>query len=159
VSPWKIKIPTKNMRVKPANATIIHPDYYLCMVAPKCFGITLPSSGSVPSAFWEMFNWGTVDRILWMGVLYLVTWCAVQIATSVFWSFQVEKKNFTLFNRAFWYTYLTRTNKIHGFRLKVLFNDSVFDMFEHLSLYPQKDLFLHTSISTVWWTACCAGLM
>jgi hypothetical protein len=35
--------------------------------------ITLPSSGSVPSAFWERLNWGTVDRILWMGVLCLVT--------------------------------------------------------------------------------------
>ena len=34
----------------------------------KCFGITLPSSGSVLSAFWEMLNWGAVDRILWMGV-------------------------------------------------------------------------------------------
>jgi hypothetical protein len=45
------------------------------MVAPTCFGITLPSSGSVPSAFWEMLNWGAVDRILWMGVLCLVTWC------------------------------------------------------------------------------------
>jgi hypothetical protein len=44
------------------------------MVAPTCFGITLPSSGSVPSAFWEMLNWGAVDRILWMGVLCLVTW-------------------------------------------------------------------------------------
>jgi hypothetical protein len=32
------------------------------------FGIKLPSSGSVPSAFWEMLNWGAVDRILWMGV-------------------------------------------------------------------------------------------
>jgi hypothetical protein len=31
-------------------------------------GITLPSSWSVPSAFWEMLNWGVVDRILWMGV-------------------------------------------------------------------------------------------
>jgi hypothetical protein len=38
------------------------------MVAPTCFGITLPSLGSVPSAFWEMLNWGAVDRILWMGV-------------------------------------------------------------------------------------------
>jgi hypothetical protein len=28
--------------------------------------ITLPSSGSVPSAFWEMLNWGAVDRILWI---------------------------------------------------------------------------------------------
>jgi hypothetical protein len=46
------------------------------MVAPTCFGITLPSSGSVPSAFWEMLNWGIVDRILWMGVLCLVMWCA-----------------------------------------------------------------------------------
>jgi hypothetical protein len=45
------------------------------MVAPTRFGITLPSSGSVPSAFWEILNWGAVDRILWMGVLCLVTWC------------------------------------------------------------------------------------
>jgi hypothetical protein len=45
------------------------------MVAPTCFDITLPSSGSVPSAFWEMLNWAAVDRILWMGVLCLVTWC------------------------------------------------------------------------------------
>jgi hypothetical protein len=39
------------------------------MVAPKCFGITLSFSGSVPSAFWQMLNWGAVDRILWMGLL------------------------------------------------------------------------------------------
>jgi hypothetical protein len=50
----------------------------LCMVAltRACFGITLQSSGSVPGAFWETFNYGAVDRILWMGVLCLVTWCA-----------------------------------------------------------------------------------
>jgi hypothetical protein len=47
------------------------------MVAPTCFGITLPSSGSVPSAFWEMLSWGAVYRILRMGVLFLVTWCVV----------------------------------------------------------------------------------
>jgi hypothetical protein len=41
----------------------------------QCFGITLPSSGSVPSAFWETLNRGAVDRILWMGVLCLVTLC------------------------------------------------------------------------------------
>jgi hypothetical protein len=46
------------------------------MVAPTCFGITLPSSGSVPSVFWEMLNWGAVHRILWMGVLCLVA-CGV----------------------------------------------------------------------------------
>jgi hypothetical protein len=45
------------------------------MVAPTCFGITLTSSGSVPSAFWEMLNWA-VDRVLWMGVLCLVAWVA-----------------------------------------------------------------------------------
>jgi hypothetical protein len=45
------------------------------VVAPTCFGIILPSAGSVPSAFWEMQNWGAVDRILWMGVLCLVTRC------------------------------------------------------------------------------------
>jgi hypothetical protein len=45
------------------------------MVAPTRFGIILPSSRSVPSAFWEMLNWGAVDRILWMCVLCLVGWC------------------------------------------------------------------------------------
>jgi hypothetical protein len=45
------------------------------MVAPTRFGITLPSSESFPSAFWEMLSRGAVDRILWMGVLCLVTWC------------------------------------------------------------------------------------
>jgi hypothetical protein len=50
------------------------------MVAPTCFSITLPSSGSVPSAFWDMLNWGAVDRILWMGVLCLVTWCVAMMA-------------------------------------------------------------------------------
>jgi hypothetical protein len=57
------------MREKPTNTSIIHPVCQLCMVAPTCFGITLPSSGSVPSAFWEMLNWGSFDRILWLGVL------------------------------------------------------------------------------------------
>jgi hypothetical protein len=47
------------------------------VVALTCFGITLPSSGSVSSAFWEMMNRGAVDSILWMGVLCLVTWCVV----------------------------------------------------------------------------------
>jgi hypothetical protein len=45
------------------------------MVAPTCFGITLPYPGRVPSAFWEILNWGAVNRILWMGVLCLVAWC------------------------------------------------------------------------------------
>jgi hypothetical protein len=31
------------------------------MVVTTCFGITLPSSGSVPSAFWEILNWGAID--------------------------------------------------------------------------------------------------
>jgi hypothetical protein len=44
------------------------------MLAPTCFGINCHLK-SVPSAFWEMINWGAVDRILWMGVLHLVTWC------------------------------------------------------------------------------------
>jgi hypothetical protein len=43
------------------------------MVAPRCLGILLPSSGSVPNAFSEMLNWGAVERILRMGVLCLVT--------------------------------------------------------------------------------------
>jgi hypothetical protein len=46
------------------------------MLAPTCFGITLPPSGSVPSAFWEKLNWGVFNTILWMGVLCLVTWCS-----------------------------------------------------------------------------------
>jgi hypothetical protein len=51
VSPLKIKIPTKNMSEKPTNTPIIHSVYELCMAAPTCFGITLPSSGSVLSAW------------------------------------------------------------------------------------------------------------
>jgi hypothetical protein len=46
-----------------------------CMVTPTCFGIILPSSGSVPRAFWEMLDWGAIDKILKMGVLCLVAWC------------------------------------------------------------------------------------
>src|SRR5215510_3255411 len=79
-SPLKIEIPSKNMREKPTNTPIIHSVYLLCMVAPTCFGITLPFSGSVPSAFLGMLNW-VVDRILWMGVLCLVTWCAERITS------------------------------------------------------------------------------
>jgi hypothetical protein len=30
------------------------------MVAPTCFGITLPSSENVPNAFWEMLNLGEI---------------------------------------------------------------------------------------------------
>jgi hypothetical protein len=41
------------MREKPTNTPIINSVYKLWMVAPTCFGITLPSSGSVPSAFWD----------------------------------------------------------------------------------------------------------
>jgi hypothetical protein len=63
------------MREKPTNKPIIRSVYQLCMVAPACFGNTLQSSGSVPSAFWEMLNWGAVDRVLWIGVLCLVAWC------------------------------------------------------------------------------------
>jgi hypothetical protein len=59
------------MRKKQTNTPIIYSVHYI----PTCFGITLPSSGSVSSAFWEMLNWGAVDGILWMGVLCLVTWC------------------------------------------------------------------------------------
>jgi hypothetical protein len=54
------------------------------MAAPTCLGITLPSSGSIPSAFWEMLNWGAVDRILQMGVLCLVTCvCTVYPSHSI----------------------------------------------------------------------------
>jgi hypothetical protein len=53
------------------------------MVAPICFGITLPSSESFPSVFWDMLNWGAVDRILWMGVLCLLTWCVTRHNTPI----------------------------------------------------------------------------
>jgi hypothetical protein len=75
MSPLKIKIPSKNMREKATNTPIIHSVYLLCVVVPTCFGITLPPSESVSSVFWETLSWGAVDRILWMGVLWLVTWC------------------------------------------------------------------------------------
>src|SRR5215510_156297 len=41
----------KGMHEKPTNTPIIHSVYQLCMVAPTCFSITLPSSRRVPSAF------------------------------------------------------------------------------------------------------------
>jgi hypothetical protein len=44
------------MREKLTNPPNIHLVYYLCMVDPTCFGITLPSSGSVPNALLEMLN-------------------------------------------------------------------------------------------------------
>jgi hypothetical protein len=51
------------MREKPTNATIIHSDYLLYIVFPTCFGITLPSSGSVLSAFVGF------SRIILLGIL------------------------------------------------------------------------------------------
>jgi hypothetical protein len=39
------------MREKPTHTPINHSVYYSCTVAPTRFGITLPSSGSAPSAF------------------------------------------------------------------------------------------------------------
>jgi hypothetical protein len=50
------KIPSKNMHEKPTNIPIINSVYELYMIAPTCFGIILPSSGSVPCAFLEMLN-------------------------------------------------------------------------------------------------------
>jgi hypothetical protein len=47
VSPLKIKISGKNMREKPIHQLFIQFINY---------GITLPSSGSVPSGFLEMLN-------------------------------------------------------------------------------------------------------
>jgi hypothetical protein len=73
------------------------------MVATTCFGITLPSSGSVPSAFWEMLNWGAADRILWMGVLCLVTWfvaisdISVGISDYRIWCFNITGNKNTEF--------------------------------------------------------------
>jgi hypothetical protein len=78
----KNKIPITNMREKSTNIPIIHSVYWLWMVAPIFFGITLPSSGSVPSAFWEMLNWGAVGGTLWVGVLCLVTWCVATPHTT-----------------------------------------------------------------------------
>jgi hypothetical protein len=51
------------LRVKTNTVHWVTSIYVYCYAAPTCFGITLPSSGSVPSDFWAM------------GVLCLVTWC------------------------------------------------------------------------------------
>jgi hypothetical protein len=46
----KNKVPSKSVGEKPTNTPIIHSVYLLCMVAPTCLGVTLPSSGRVSSA-------------------------------------------------------------------------------------------------------------
>jgi hypothetical protein len=74
-----VNICVKNQQMQQLLIQFIN---YLRMIAPACFGITLPSSGSVPSALWEMLNWGAVDRILWRGVLCLVTWCMQPLETG-----------------------------------------------------------------------------
>jgi hypothetical protein len=54
VSPLKIKIPkipSKNMREKQKKKQQLFIQFINYVVFPTCFGITLPSSGSVPSAF------------------------------------------------------------------------------------------------------------
>src|SRR5215510_2796714 len=52
-SKWQMEFNSafKGMHEKPTNTPIIHSVYELCMVAPTCFDMTVPSSGSVPSAF------------------------------------------------------------------------------------------------------------
>jgi hypothetical protein len=71
------------MREKPTNTSVIHSIYYLLMGSPRVFGSTLLSSGSVPSAFWEMLNWEAVDRILRMGVLCLVSIQSTALQLSI----------------------------------------------------------------------------
>jgi hypothetical protein len=66
------------MRQKVTNKKSILSVCQLRMVYPTCFGITLLSLWSIPSAFWEMVNWGAIDEILRIGVLCLVTWCTLQ---------------------------------------------------------------------------------
>jgi hypothetical protein len=46
-----VNICMKNQQIHQYSFSLL-----ICMVAPTCFGITLPSSGSVPSAFSEMLN-------------------------------------------------------------------------------------------------------
>jgi hypothetical protein len=81
------------------------------MVATTCFGSTLPSSGSVPSAFWVMLNWGAVNRILWMGVLCLVTWC-VAICLFKGWG----RKEVTQINNFNLFLGLATCHKVHPTR-------------------------------------------
>jgi hypothetical protein len=65
-----------NICVKTNKYTNYSFSLLIMYVDPPCVGITLPSSRSVPSAFWGTLNWGVVDRILWMGMLCLVRWSA-----------------------------------------------------------------------------------
>jgi hypothetical protein len=62
---------------KPNKCTNYSFNWLIMYRSSYIFGITLPSSRSVPRAFWEMLNWGAVDRILWMGVSCQVAWCVI----------------------------------------------------------------------------------
>jgi hypothetical protein len=67
----------RSPRTTPLNTTRPSTIFYRMFLNWTSLSITLPSSRSVPSVFWEMLNWGAADRIVWMGVLQLVTWCVV----------------------------------------------------------------------------------
>jgi hypothetical protein len=51
------------MREKPTSTPIIHSVYELSMVAPTCFGITLPSSVSVPSALAYYIDCSSIEYL------------------------------------------------------------------------------------------------
>jgi hypothetical protein len=119
------------------------------MVFPTCFGITLPSSGSVSSSFWEMLNWGAVDRILWMDVLCLVTWCVHHVTmlfviqhpvtVSIISALQEIPADFTI------KTYLLITDPI---RFGVLFCSAANS--DSISLQSMKEWLINYELEKRW---------
>jgi hypothetical protein len=67
-----VNICVKNQQMQQLFIQFINYVWYLLHV----LALHCHPQGASPNAFREMFNWGAVERILWMGVLFLVTLCA-----------------------------------------------------------------------------------
>jgi hypothetical protein len=155
VNPLKIKISVK-ICVKTKKYTNYSFNLLIMYGAPTCFGITLPSSGSVPSAIWEMLIWGVVYRMLWMGVLCLVTWCAVRtmslytrICTYIY---DISRLRFNGFGPActFWYHSVFQLVAWHKHFSVVKDISCLYPCRPYRTLLDLTQRYFHTNLTDLW---------
>jgi hypothetical protein len=61
------------MREKPTNTPVIHSVYLIIYGSFYMFRHYIAIFRE--RSYWEMLNWGAVDRIFWTSMLFPVTWC------------------------------------------------------------------------------------